>query len=95
MVLLRYVTGEWVIKQKVCCLMLLAKSLTGEELAHKIIMVLSTELGIPSSQVIPRMHDRASINYVAMRTASILYNQIRDIGCVSHTLDLVEEHKLY
>ena len=78
MVLLRYVTGEWVIKQKACCLMLLTKSLTGEELAH---MVLSTELGIPSSQVIPRMHDRASINYVAMRTVSILYNQIIDIGC--------------
>ena len=48
-----YVTGEWVIKQKVCRSILLAKSLTGEELAYQIIMVLSTELGIPSSQVIP------------------------------------------
>ena len=57
-------------------------------------MVLSTELGIPSSQVIPGMHDRASINYVAMRIVSILYNQIIDIGCFSHTLDLVGEHKL-
>ena len=35
------------------------------------------------------MRDEASVNNVAMRTVSIVYPQVLDIGCVSHTLDLV------
>jgi hypothetical protein len=35
------------------------------------------------------MHDRASVNGVAMRTLSIMYPTVMDIGCFSHTLDLV------
>ena len=71
--------------------MLLAKSMTGEEVARQIIVVLSTELGIPSHYVIAAMRDRASVNDVAMRTVKILYNQVVDIGCFSHTLYLVSE----
>ena len=47
-VVLRYVRSDWVIKQSVCHLMLLAKSMSGEKIARQIIMVLCTELGIPS-----------------------------------------------
>ena len=47
-VVLRYARSDWVIKQSVCRLMLLAKSMSGEEIARQIIMVLCTELGIPS-----------------------------------------------
>ena len=39
-VVLRYVTNDWVIKQKVCLLMLLAKSMTGEEVARQIIIII-------------------------------------------------------
>lgn len=42
--------------------------------------------------LVAAMRDRASVNTVAMRTVSILYNQIMDVGCFSHTLDLVGEH---
>ena len=38
------------------------------------------------------MRDRASVNSVAMRTVSVLYNSMIDIGCFSHTLDIVGEH---
>ena len=48
--------------------MLLAKSLTGEELARQLIVCLSTELGISSEMLLASMHDRASVNYAAMRT---------------------------
>ena len=71
--------------------MLLAKSMTGEEVTRQIIVVLSTELEIPSHYVITAMRDRASVNDVAMRTVKILYNQVMDIGCFSHTLYLVDE----
>ena len=33
-----------------------------------------------------------SVDSAAMRTVSVIYNQIMDIGCFSHTLDLVGEH---
>ena len=72
-------------------MMLLAKSLTGEEVARQIIVVLSTELGIPSHLVIASMRDRASVNDVAMRAVKVLYNQLIDVGCFSHMLDHVGE----
>ena len=35
------------------------------------------------------MHDRAACNGVALRTIKVVYSSIVDIGCFSHTLDLV------
>ena len=69
--------------------MLLAKSLTGEELAHQLISAISTELSIPTNRVVAFMRDQAAINGIAMRTVSVLYSQMLDIGCFSHTFDLV------
>ena len=40
--------------------------------------------------VLEAMRDCASVN-VATRTISIIYNQMLDVGCFSHTLDHVDE----
>ena len=69
--------------------MLLAKSVTGEEVARQIIMVVSTELSVPPGKVLAAMRDRASVNNVAIRTISVIYDQVIDVGCFSHTLDNV------
>ncbi len=37
------------------------------------------------------MRDRASVNNVALRTLSIVFTQVFDIGCFSHILDHVGE----
>ena len=71
--------------------MLLAKSLTGE-VARQLIVSLTTELGIESDLLIAAMHDRASVNNVAIRTLCIVFSKVLDIGCFSHTLDHVGEH---
>ena len=55
--------------------------MTGEELARPLIECLSTELGIPSHLLIASMRDSASVNSVAMRTLSMVYPQVFDIGC--------------
>ena len=68
---------------------MLSKSLSGEELARELLTALSTELGIGGIHLVAAMHDRATVNGAAMRTLSILYPNIMDIGCYSHTLDLV------
>ena len=67
--------------------------MTGEAVARQIITALSIELGIASYLVVASMRDCASVNEVAMRTVSILYNQIIDVGCYTHSLDHVGEHK--
>lgn len=38
------------------------------------------------------MRDRASVNNVATDTLKIVYPQVLDVGCFSHTLDHVGEH---
>ena len=38
------------------------------------------------------MRDCASVNNVAMRTLKIVYNNIIDVGCFSHTLDHIGEN---
>ena len=55
MVIVLHYVDDWVIKQSVCRLMLLPKSMSGEEVARQIIMTLSTELGIASSLVVAAM----------------------------------------
>ena len=90
-IVLRYLTDDWELKQCVGQLKLLAKSMTGEEVAQQIIVVLSTELGIPPQSIVAAMRDRASVNDVAMRTIKVVYNQLLDVGCFSHTLDHVGE----
>ena len=70
---------------------LLAKTMTGEEIAQQIIVILSTEFGISSNLIVAAMHDRASVNDVAMRTIKVVYNEQLDVGCFSHTLNHVGE----
>ena len=61
--------------------MLLAKSMTGEEVARQLIVSLSTDLGITGFRLVASMHDRASVNKVAMQTLKIIYPNVIDIGC--------------
>ena len=63
--------------------------MTGEEVSQQIIVVLSTELGIPPHSIVAAMRDRAFVNDVVMRTIKVVYNQLLDVGCFSHTLDHV------
>ena len=90
-VILRYLTDDWELKQCVGRLKLLAKIMTGEEIAQQIIVILSTEFGISSNLIVAAMRDRASVNDVAMRTIKVVYNGLLDMGCFSHTLNHVGE----
>jgi len=65
--------------------------LTGEEVARELINCLSVKYSISSEYLIASMHDRASVNSVAMSTLKIVYPTLLDVGCFSHTLDHVGE----
>ena len=59
----------------------LAKSMTGEEVARELINVLSIKFGIGSDLLIAAMRDRASVNDVVLRTLTVVYPGILDVGC--------------
>lgn len=89
LVVLRFLDDEWHVQQCVCRLMLLAKRKTGKELARQLITAVSTE--VASHLVVAVMHNRADVNEVAMRTVSVLYDRLMNVGSFSHTLDHVSE----
>ena len=89
-IVLRFV-DEFVIKPRLVRFITLTKSMTGEEIARELINVLSVEYSISSERVLAAMRDRASSNGVAIRTLKVVYPNLVDIGCYSHTIDLVGE----
>ena len=60
--------------------------MSGEEITQQIIVVLSTEFDMSSIFIIAAVRDRASVNDVAMRTIEVVYNELLDVVCFSHTL---------
>ena len=90
-IIVRFVTGDWRIEQRLIRMRLLAKSLSGGEIARELISVLQALYGISVGGLLAVMHDRASNNTVAMSTVKVLYSDILDVGCFSHTLDHVGE----
>ena len=51
----------------------------------------STKLKVTYSQPVATMQDRAAVNKVALRTLRIVFSNILDVVCCSHTLDRVRE----
>ena len=89
-VIIRFVDRSTLtIHQRLIKMQLLSKSLAGEEVARELLSVLSTEFGVSSNSLLAVMHDRASVNAVAVRKIKVLYPLFLDIGCYSHTIDHV------
>ena len=92
-VILRFVDRSTLtIHQRLVRVQLLTKSMTGEEVARELLSVLSTEYGIASSNLLAANRDRASVNTVAIRMLKVLYPNLLDIGCYSHTIDHVGDN---
>ena len=91
-VVLRFVDGQWQLQQCLVRLMLLSKSMTGEEIARELIVVFSTGLGIGLKMLIAAMRDRAAVNGAAMGTVKVLYPNVLEVGCFSHTIDNAGRH---
>ena len=85
--ILRFVSESWMLEQRLVRIQLLSKSTTGKEIARELIHVLSANYAIGPDQLI-----RAAVNGVVMRTMTVVYPKLLDIGCFSHTIDRVGEH---
>jgi len=91
-VVVRFVSSDWTLEQRLIKLQMLAKSMKGEEVARELIHILATENAITPSNLVAAMHDCASVNDAAIRIVKVIYPNLLDIGCFSHTLDLVGKH---
>ena len=88
-IVVRYITSDWKIQQRLVRLQLLAQSMSGEEVARELITTLSVHYSVSSNSLLATMRDRASVNDVALRTLKVIYPALLGVGCFSHTLDLV------
>ena len=91
-IVIRYVDSGWKIMQWLVRLQMLAKSVTGEELARELISVLSVNYGISTQLLLAAMKDRAAVNETAVRTLKVVYPNLLSIGCFSHTIDRVGQY---
>ena len=93
-IVVQHITNDWKIKQSFIRLQMLEKSLCGEELARKLISVLSVTYSVPTNQLLASMRDCSTVktDNAAVRTLNIVYPQLIDIGCLSHAIDHVGKH---
>lgn len=91
-ILVRYVTEGMKIQQRLLRVQMIAKSMTGEELARELITVLSINYSVSPTSLLAAMRDRASVNNVALRTLKVVYPLVVDVGCFLHTINLAGEH---
>ena len=88
-IVVRFVSDNWCLVQRLVRLQILAKSANGEQLARELISILSITYSIAPDLLLAAMRDRAAVNTAALRTVKVVYPNIIDIGCFSHTLDHV------
>ena len=88
-IVVRFITDDFKIQQRLVRMQFLAKSVCGDELAREIISILQVSYKVSPTFLLGAMHDRASVNNAAMGTVKIVFPQVLDIGCFSHTVDLV------
>ena len=90
-IVVRYVKDEFSVKQRLVELKMLQKSLTGEEIARELISTLSVEHHVTPTALLACMSDQPATNNFALRTLKVVYPNIVDVGCFSHTIDHVGE----
>ena len=90
-VVVRYINNSFSIQQRLIRLQLLTKNMMGEEIVREIINALFVHYSIGSNLIMALMHDKAARNTVALRTLKVVYPILVDVGCFSHTHDLVRE----
>ena len=69
-VVVRFVSDEWTLEQRLVKLQILAKNMKG---ARELIHILATENSIDPSHLVAAMHDRVSVSDAAMKIVKIIY----------------------
>ena len=91
--IVRFVDTNWILQQRLVRLHVVSSSLNGQELTGELIQCLSVKFQIPSSRLVAAIRDGAAVNGAALRhMKEIMFPQLFDIICSSHSLDNVGRH---
>jgi hypothetical protein len=90
-VVVRFISGNFILRQKLVSLSLLANPLTGDQTAAQIVSVTLTRLGLSSNRVIGFMRDAVSLNDKARETLLAVFPLSVDLKCCCHLLSRVGE----
>ena len=90
-IVVRFLDG-WTVRQVLVRLHTVAKPVTGQDLAKVINRCLAPEYQIDGERVVAAMRDGASVNGVAIRTLHVLYPNVFDVTCFSHTANNAGHH---
>ena len=90
-IVVRFLDG-WTVRQVLVRLHIVAKPVTGQDLAKVINRCLALEYQIDGECVVAAMRDGASVNGVAIRTLQVLYPNVFDVTCFSHTANNAGHH---
>ena len=91
-IVIRFVTADWEIKQRLVHLQLIAQSLKGEELARETIMVLAQQYNVQNNSLCAAMRDGASVNGAAMRAVKVGFLKVVDVRSFSQAINCVGDH---
>lgn len=92
-VILRFVTADFEVCQRLVRVRILAKSLNGQQLAREIVTLLASQLQYPPEKFIAVNRDGASVNAAAVGyLKDVMYPNLTDITCMSHSLDNMGKH---
>ena len=78
-IVLRFVTSEWTIEQRLIRVELLSKEKKLHENLYT--LCLQSTVLVGSNNLLAAIRDRASSNSVSMKTVKVLYPNLVDIGC--------------
>ena len=92
-IIVRFMDTNWILQQRLVRLHVVSSSLNGQELTGELIQCLSVKFQIPSSRLVAAIRDGAAVNGAALRNMKeIMFPQLIDIICSSHSLDNVGWH---
>ena len=92
-IIIRYIDSEWAIQQRLVRFHTLPKSLNASQLARELLTCILTQLNVKQDMLVGAVRDGAAVNGAAIRhVKEIMYPDVVDIVCASHTLDNIGKH---
>lgn len=91
-VVVRFVSDDLRIAQRLVSLKCLSKSMNAADVSGALVDILMEDLHISRRHLLAAMRDGASVNTLAIKNMEPLFPNLVDVTCFSHTLDRVGEN---
>ena len=91
-IIVRFVSDNWSIVQRLIRLDICAKSVNAQDLAHVLNDCLSIDYQVRGNSLLATMKDGASVNQATLNHIKFVFPKMLSVVCFSHTLDNVGNH---